>query len=299
VEGSEIEIGNLTDVGRKRTHNEDYYGLFRFGPDEVLALVADGMGGHASGEVASRLAVEAIQEIYEKERGEKDVLMALKSAFEITNFTILQKSLEKEEWSGMGTTATALVLKGEEVFIGHVGDSRAYLLRDSAISQLTKDHSLVERMVEQGLLNRDEADRHPQRNVIYQTLGVNRDLEPELLGPIPFSPHDTFLLCTDGLSNLVSDQEIMGMVRENPPQKACESLIDLANQRGGHDNITLQILTVKAKAPKSHQPFLEGRRYLFVVIISILSLLFILNGLSLLNPEFFKKIQTEIKRLWK
>jgi len=299
VEGSEIEIGNLTDVGSKRTHNEDYYGLFRFGSDEILALVADGMGGHASGEVASRLAVETIWEVYEKERGDKDVLMALKSALEITNFTILQKSLEKEEWNGMGTTATALVLKEGQAFVGHVGDSRAYLLRNSAISQLTKDHSLVERMVEQGLLNRDEANRHPQRNVIYQTLGVNRDLEPELLGPIFFSPHDTFLLCTDGLSNLVSDQEIMGMVRENSPQRACERLIDLANQRGGHDNITLQILTVKGKAPKSHQPFLEGRRYLFVIIISILSLLFILNGLSLLNPEFFKKIQTKIKGLWK
>jgi PPM family protein phosphatase len=262
-------------------------------------LVADGMGGHASGEVASRLAVESIREIYEKERSEQDVLTALKSALEITNFTILQKSLEREDLNGMGTTGTVLVLKEEQAYIGHVGDSRAYLFRDSTLSQLTKDHSLVERMVEQGLISREEAGRHPQRNVIYQTLGVNRDLDPQLLGPIPLFPADTFLLCTDGLSNLVSDQEMLETVMRNPPQKACQELIDLANQRGGHDNITLQILKVKGEIPKPRKRLLEGKRYILVMIISILSLLFIVNGLSLVRPDWFKKIQTEIEGWWK
>ncbi len=299
MKDSEIEVGNLTDVGKKRTRNEDYYGFFRLGPDEVLALVADGMGGHASGEVASRLAVETIRETYEKGRGEQEVLTALKSAFEISNFTILQKSLEREDLHGMGTTATALVLKEGEIFAGHVGDSRAYLLRESTLSQLTRDHSLVERMVEQGLLSREEAKSHPQRNVIYQSLGVNRDLEPELLGPIPVFPNDSLILCTDGLSNLVTDPEILEIVGGNPSQKACEKLVDLANQRGGHDNITLQVLKMSGGAPMTKRPFLEGRRYLFAVFILILSRLFIVNGLSLLKPELFQRIQTEIEGWWK
>ena len=125
-------------------------------------------------------------------------LTALKSALEITNFTILQKSLEREDLNGMGTTGTVLVLKEEQAYIGHVGDSRAYLFRDSTLSQLTKDHSLVERIVGQGLITREEASRHPQRNVIYQTLGVNRDLDPQLLGPIPLFPADTFFSARTG-----------------------------------------------------------------------------------------------------
>ena len=161
-------------------------------------LVADGMGGHASGEVASRLAVESIREIYEKERSEQDVLTALKSALEITNFTILQKSLEREDLNGMGTTGTVLVLKEEQAYIGHVGDSRAYLFRDSTLSQLTKDHSLVERMVEQGLISREEASRHPQRNVIYQTLGVNRNLTRNCSDPFPSSRPTPFFSVRTG-----------------------------------------------------------------------------------------------------
>lgn len=296
---SEIEIGNLTDVGRKRSNNEDSYGLFRFGPDEILALVADGMGGHASGEVASRLAVETLRQIYEKERTEQDMLGTLKSALEITNFTILQKSMESQGLHGMGTTATVLVLKEGQAFIGHVGDSRAYLLRDGALSQVTRDHSVVERMVERGLLSREEARNHPQRNVIYQTLGVNRDLEPELHGPIPVSPGDTFLLCTDGLSNLVTNEEISEIVRGASPQKACEQLVNLANQRGGHDNITLQILKAGGKVRKARQPFLEGKRYLLAIFILVLGLLLILNGLFLFEPEWFKEVQTRIEGWWK
>jgi protein phosphatase len=190
----DIEIGSLTDVGRKRTHNEDYLGLFRLDSGEVLALVADGMGGHASGEVASRLAAETLHAIYREERAQAEVLTALKSALLVANFTVLQKSLEREDLQGMGTTATALVVKGEEAFIGHVGDSRAYLFRNGSLSQLTKDHSLVQRLVDQGLLKKEEASHHPQRNVITQTIGVNRDLAPELLGPIPVFPSDAFLL---------------------------------------------------------------------------------------------------------
>ena len=283
----EIEIGNLTDVGRKRTHNEDYYGFFKTSK-EVLAIVADGMGGHASGEIASRMAVEMIHEVYSKERDEKDVLDALKSAFQTTNFTILQKSLEEEALSGMGTTATAFVLKEDQAFIGHMGDSRAYLLRDSMVTQLTRDHSLVERMVSQGLLSRGEADHHPQKNVIYKTLGVNRDDELDLLGPIPVSIDDIFLLCSDGLTNHVTDEEILKAVSKESPQRACENLIHLANQRGGHDNITVQIL--KMKKPRPLFLSLGDRKRFWLIIGLILLILLVLNGLILIDPGFFKKI---------
>jgi protein phosphatase len=283
----EIEIGNLTDVGRKRTHNEDYYGFFK-ASEEVLAVVADGMGGHTSGEIASRMAVEIIYENYSKERDDKDVLEALRSAFQVANFTILQKSLEQESLNGMGTTATALVLKGDQAFVGHMGDSRAYLLRDSTVSQLTKDHSVVERMVDQGLLSREEANRHPQKNVIYKTLGVNMDVEVDLLGPIPVTINDIFLLCSDGLTNFVSDQELLAIVTKESPQRACETLIHLANQRGGHDNITVQILKV-GKSKKALASLLDRRRFWFVLGL-ILLILLLLNGLVLIAPELLKNL---------
>ena len=190
------------------------------------------------------MAVEIIHEVYAKERVEQDVLEALKSAFEVANFTILQKSLEQENLNGMGTTATALVIKADQTFAGHMGDSRAYLFRDTTAHQLTKDHSMVNRMVEQGLLTKEEAQSHPQRNVIYKTLGVNRDADLDLIGPLSAQGDDIFLLCSDGLTNLVSDEELLKITKKESPAKACETLIDLANKRGGQDNITIQILKV-------------------------------------------------------
>jgi protein phosphatase len=188
------------------------------------------------------MAVEIIQEVYSKERAEQEVLDSLKSAFEVANFSILQKSLEQDQLNGMGTTATVLVIKEDQTFVGHMGDSRAYLFRDGAVNQLTKDHSMVNRMVEQGLLSKEEAEHHPQRNVIYKALGVNRDADLELIGPLPVYLNDIFLLCSDGLTNLVTDEEMLKIVKKESPQKACEKLIQLANKRGGDDNITVQIL---------------------------------------------------------
>jgi len=186
--------------------------------------------------------VEIIRDVYSKERTEQDVPEALKSAFEVANFTILQRSLEQEDLNGMGTTATALVIKGNQIFVGHIGDSRAYLFRDAEVHQLTQDHSMVNRMVEQGLLTREEAEHHPQRNVIYKTLGVNRDADLDLVGPLSAQGEDILLICSDGLTNLVSDEELLSIVRKESPQTACEHLIELANERGGQDNITIQIL---------------------------------------------------------
>jgi protein phosphatase len=193
------------------------------------------------------MAVEIIQEVYSKERVDQEVLDALKSAFEVANFSILQKSLEQDELNGMGTTATVLIIKGDQTFVGHMGDSRVYLFRDSSVTQLTRDHSMVNRLVEQGVLSKEEASRHPQRNVIYKALGVNRDADLDLIGPMSVQGHDSFLLCSDGLTNLVTDEEMLEMVKKEKPQKACTKLVQLANKRGGDDNITIQILRVVKK----------------------------------------------------
>jgi protein phosphatase len=193
------------------------------------------------------MAVEIIQEVYSKERVDQEVLDALKSAFEVANFSILQKSLEQDELNGMGTTATVLIIKGDQTFVGHMGDSRVYLFRDSSVTQLTRDHSMVNRLVEQGVLSKEEASRHPQRNVIYKALGVNRDADLDLIGPMSVQGHDSFLLCSDGLTNLVTDEEMLEMVKKEKPQKACIKLVQLANKRGGDDNITIQILRVVKK----------------------------------------------------
>ena len=153
-------------------------------------------------------------------------------------------------------------------------------------------------MVEQGLLSREEAHGHPQRNVIYKTLGVNMDSDLQLLGPIPLFPSDILLLCSDGLTNLVTDQELLETVRREPPQKACERLIDLANERGGHDNITVQVLKMKG-AEKSRKPFLEGKRPLLIILAFVLCLLLIVNGLSLFDPDLLETIQKGIEGLWR
>jgi serine/threonine protein phosphatase PrpC len=128
-----------------------------------------------------------------------------------------------------------------------MGDSRVYLFRDSSVTQLTRDHSMVNRLVEQGVLSKEEASRHPQRNVIYKALGVNRDADLDLIGPMSVQGHDSFLLCSDGLTNLVTDEEMLEMVKKEKPQKACTKLVQLANKRGGDDNITIQILRVVKK----------------------------------------------------
>jgi serine/threonine protein phosphatase PrpC len=182
----------------------------------------------------------------------------------------------------MGTTATALVLKGDQAFVGHMGDSRASLFRDSTPLQLTKDHSMVNRLVEQGLLSREEANRHPQRNVIYKTLGLSMDSDLQFLGPIPV---------------LVADQEMLEVVKRESPQHACENLIQLANQRGGHDNITVQIL--KVARPKYYSISLLERKKILFIFVSILAILLFLNGLFLIGPDALDKIGTEVKEIWR
>lgn len=245
-----IELGNLTDTGCQRERNEDYYCYAE--PDDErdfqrkgrLAVVADGMGGHEGGQMASGIAVETVRNTYLNHPGD-DPVEALRAAFQQAHAAILDSARDHPELHGMGTTCTAAVVRDGRLFYGHVGDSRLYLIRGFSISQLTEDHSRVGQMVRAGMITPEEAAVHPERNVLTAALGMDSDLPldfpPE---PIPLEPNDLLLICTDGLHGLVSNEELLGVAAGSPPGEACQQLVRIAKERGGFDNITVQIIRV-------------------------------------------------------
>lgn len=244
-----VNFGSGSDVGVVREENQDCVGKF---PDEsldfsvppgLLFVVADGMGGHRGGRMASQLAVQAIGE---KFLASDAVSPAdrLKSAVKGANKHIYEYSLEQPDLNGMGTTCVALALHRDGAVIAHVGDSRIYRISGRKITQLTNDHSRVAEMERRGMLTKDEARIHPERSQLYRALGVRAEVEVDVADDVDFRSGDYFVLCTDGLCNMVSDEEIMELVTKHPPQEACDLLIDLANKRGGLDNITVQIVQI-------------------------------------------------------
>lgn len=249
-----------SDVGMKRSNNQDYMG-FRDPDDEAgwqqkgsLSIVADGMGGHAGGEVASRIAVDTILQEYVGSDS-KDVEPTLVSAVHKANQRIFERAQDDPELRGMGTTCVALVLRDNLAYFAHVGDSRAYLIRDGQISQVTRDHSLVNQLIDRGDITPEEAENHPDKNVITRSLGIKPSLEVDTVeSPHEVLPGDAYLLCSDGLSGLVSDEEMLEAVTQYGPDEAAELLIDLANERGGPDNITVQIVTILAEGESIAPP---------------------------------------------
>jgi serine/threonine protein phosphatase PrpC len=241
-----------TDVGLRRQHNED---SFLVNPDLGLYIVCDGMGGHAGGETASRLAVLTVERELLSARLREDnpfsseasledspLAGALRESIEAACATVFQKSREVAQLQGMGTTCIALLVKEEQAVIGHVGDSRAYLVRKGEAYQLTEDHSLVNEQVRAGLLTPEEAKRSKLKNVITRSVGFEEDVLVDLLG-LATEAGDKLLLCSDGLSNLVSMDEIRDALLDNPIADVPAKLIDLANQRGGDDNSTVIALS--------------------------------------------------------
>ncbi|NLY11556.1 MAG: Stp1/IreP family PP2C-type Ser/Thr phosphatase [Firmicutes bacterium] len=231
-----MRIGASTCTGKVRTLNED-----AFWYDERCFVVCDGMGGHQAGEVASAMAVDTIKRYQFKC---EDPVEEIKYAISLAHQKIYQASREKPELSGMGTTLTmGLICKQDEhlvLKIGHVGDSRAYLFRNQELSQLTKDHSVVEELMRNGGLTKKEAAVHPQRNVLTQALGLG-EIEIDIID-CPIQSGDRIMLCTDGLSNLVDDQQLIeGLIKENP-QETADFLVELANSLDGRDNITVLIV---------------------------------------------------------
>ena len=257
-----IDAFGLTDVGRKRKHNEDAFSLER---EEGLFIVADGMGGHAAGEVAAKITVETIGEFIAATRQKEEATWPFKYNHELQfNSNRLAIAIEKanervmsavaaQPWlKGMGTTVVAGLLNEKILSLAHVGDSRAYLYRSGELSRLTDDHSWVHEQVSAGILTEDEAKTHPLKNVVTRALGGGPSVSPDLR-EMEFTPGDAFLFCSDGLTTMLSDEEIRDVVaaaEEKDAKGLCQDLVDLANEKGGVDNITVVFVKVDPEPKK-------------------------------------------------
>ena len=243
----------VTDVGRKRKGNED--SLF-VNADQNLFVVADGMGGHAAGEVASKIAVDSINEFVVLTAGDEEITWPfgldenmsydgnrLKTAVRFANRKVLEATKERAEYEGMATTVAAVLVDGDSANLAHVGDSRVYLVRAEELTQLTSDHSWVNEQIQSGVISADQARSHPLRNVVTRALGGKADLQVDMQVH-EIEPQDILLLCSDGLTTMIPDDEIARLMNETQGdvEEAAQSLVDAANARGGEDNITVVLL---------------------------------------------------------
>jgi serine/threonine protein phosphatase PrpC len=236
---SKIKSVGKSDVGLKRPNNED---AFLVDPERGFSVLADGMGGAAAGEIASRIFVKtSIKVLLDKSArfSGEGVPERVREVFELANRTIFEHAAENPECQGMGCTAELLAFDGQRFVLGHVGDSRTYLFRQGELRQLTRDHSLVQDQIDQGLITPVEARRHSLRNVILRAVGVNERLAVDLISGTSVSG-DLFLLCSDGLTDMVDDPSIREALLTSPDlDRKVEGLIELAKSAGGHDNITV------------------------------------------------------------
>ena len=258
--GMEIIGAMRTDTGLVRTLNEDSVAWVTPHDDDTatnrgsLALVADGMGGHAAGEVASALAADVVRRLYYDLDG--PIPQVLASAFAAANRAIIEYAQEHPECRGMGTTCTVLAFRDSQAWLAHIGDSRAYLLRDRHLTQLSEDQTLVAKLVSEGTITQAEADHSPMHNVILQALGTTSNIRP-MIGAkgLPLQSGDVLILCSDGVSNMVPDDKIAEVASRLPPQEACDVLIEAALAAGGHDNASLGVFSVTTGAtPKRVEP---------------------------------------------
>ena len=254
-----IDVAQLTDVGRKHDRNEDNMAyvipkdlqiMTRKG---ALFIVADGMGGHAAGEVASEIAVDTVSNAYYQDDSD-DVATSLLRAIKQANALIHQRAAQKKSWNGISTTCVVAVLRGNMTYIANVGNSRAYLIHSGQITQISQDHSLAGEQERAGLLTKEQARMHANRSVITRSLGIQPDVEIDI-----FSEHlqegDSIVLCTDGLSGVVSDEEVCRIVNQSVPQESVYHLIERANENGGPDNITAIVVSVREAGIEPNQPW--------------------------------------------
>lgn len=244
-----MRSGGKTDIGLVRKVNEDSYLCERLtGCDNsYLYIVADGMGGHNAGEVASSMAVQEVADYIRKnvdvlKLGDKEILDLIRNAILYANDKVYKTSIIKSNCLGMGTTLSMVLVKDTGLYIGHVGDSRIYLIRDNEISRLTEDHSLVAELIKAGTIKPEEANNHPQKNVITRALGTEYTLEPDV-NMFEMLCGDYILICTDGLSNAVMEEDMVHIIMNaSDLDEACELLVNKAKDNGGFDNITAVII---------------------------------------------------------
>jgi len=238
-------VGLLSDVGNTRVLNEDSLGYYE---DELkrIYVVADGMGGYSAGEVASKLAVDTILANLKSITDLQDLHSSINNAVIAANKEIYNLSNENSKLSGMGTTITACLIVNKRLFVANVGDSSCYFVKNDSINKITKDHSLVQQLIDNGSITEEEAVTHPNKNIITRALGTNPVVEVDIF------EHDLcdvskILLCTDGLTNYIRPKELLDIVLENESQVACEKLIELSKLRGGRDNISVIVIEGECK----------------------------------------------------
>lgn len=245
-----LSVGASTDKGLVRQNNEDN---FYVSEEAGLFLVADGMGGHASGEVASKIAVEVVRDFFDAVKAGKHLQLGtyrdefseaanqLASAMRLANQAIYEAAKGNPAWQGMGTTMAAVIVNKRRLAIAHVGDSRVYLVRSGSIEQLTDDHTLVSEQVKRDLISREEAKQSEMKNVLTRAVGVGPEVEVDL-DELSLLEGDSLLLCSDGLTTMIDEDQMMAVVAtSDDPKSACERLIALANENGGRDNITVVV----------------------------------------------------------
>ena len=241
-----MQIISKIDIGRRRRSNQDACFTGKLSEDTALAVVCDGMGGAKAGNIASETAVKRIADYigksYRNGMSDSDLAQMLKNALISANIEIYDMSLKNSDYNGMGTTAVASVISGSNATVCHVGDSRAYLVNDK-ITQITRDHSVVQSLLESGKLTAEEAKVHPRKNVITRALGAEENVLPDC-SCVSLSPGDTLLFCTDGLTNYVETAEMLDIFKNNDINRVADALVERANQNGGGDNITVVTVTV-------------------------------------------------------
>jgi len=243
--GDRMEAEFLTDRGQIRTHNEDAGGTYYNLAGQLLAIIADGMGGHQAGDVASQMAVSMIQdkwqhmkEIITPEQSEKWLAETISEI----NTTIYNRSLDIPACEGMGTTVVIVISTEEYITVAHIGDSRCYIFNEDGFKQITEDHSLVNELIRTGQISKDDAVHHPRKNVVLRALGTEREVTADIKS-LGWEKHDKLLLCSDGLTDKVLDDELFELIQLDEPVKEMgQKMINLANERGGEDNISLIIV---------------------------------------------------------
>ncbi len=231
-----------SDVGKAREINEDYF-YISYPDDEIqLFILADGMGGYNGGEIASKLAVSSAKNYIQTnfEKNKDDLLNLVKSSTQYANMIVYEKAQENTEISNMGTTLDICLIYQNKAFISHIGDSRIYRIRKEVFRKLTKDHSYVQQLVDEGKITKEESMKHPKKNMLMKALGCTTFVEPDA-SVHGFVKDDIILMCSDGLTNMISEEEIKKIIKENPTD-ATKLLVQRANDLGGNDNITAIII---------------------------------------------------------
>ena len=254
IESGNVKAVVLSDLGNIRTNNEDVGMFYRIAEEDItrekgyLLIVADGMGGHKAGEVASKMATEIISQEYFKKNGNGSIEKALYKAFSTANRKIYELASSQKAYHGMGTTCSAFVVTGDAVYFAHVGDSRGYFLKNNLITRITEDHTYVQELVNKGEITAKEADTHPKRNILTNAMGTKPDLRIDTgKCTYSFEKDDRLMLCSDGLYDYIHENELADILSNKSLQEAAEYMIREAKKRGGHDNITV-VLAEKIEA---------------------------------------------------